>query len=38
MLVHMGVPATRAGMPTERHASTSRIESPVQVALPLSMD
>src|SRR4051812_24879098 len=38
MLVHIGVPATRAGTPTERQPSTSRIERPLQVATPLWID
>src|SRR5581483_3710454 len=38
MLTHMGVPASRAGTPTERQASISRIDSPVQLAKPVSID
>jgi hypothetical protein len=34
----LATPATRAGTPTARQASTSRIESPVQVARPCSID
>jgi hypothetical protein len=37
MFVHIGVPATRAGIPTARHASTNKIDSPLHVATPLAM-
>ena len=32
------MPATRAGIPTARAASTSMIDSPVQVAIPCAID
>src|SRR5258707_6843208 len=35
LLAHLAVPASRAGMPTLRHASTSRIDSPVHDARPV---
>src|SRR6478735_7921097 len=38
LLAHSGVPTTRAGMPTLRQASTSRIDSPEQEASPDSID
>src|SRR5262245_39667625 len=38
LLAHSGVPTTRAGMPTLRQASTSRIDRPVQEASPDSID
>src|SRR5438046_424234 len=38
LFAHSGVPTTRAGTHTLRQASTSRIDSPVQVASPCSID
>src|SRR5665213_1328416 len=38
LLAHSGVPATRAGTPTLRQASQSRIDSPLQDARPVSID
>src|SRR3954469_25422250 len=38
LFAHRGEPATRAGTPTLRQASTSRIDSPEQEASPCSID
>src|SRR4051794_8704069 len=38
LLLHIGVPARRAGTPTLRQASLNRIDSPVQDARPVSID
>src|SRR5215210_7437856 len=38
LLAHSGVPTTRAGMPTLRQASASRIDRPEQEASPDSID
>src|SRR6516162_6448785 len=38
LLAHSGVPTRRAGTATARQASLSTIDSPVQDALPLSID
>src|SRR5436190_12513371 len=38
LFAHSGVPTSRAGTHTDRHASESTIESPVQDALPCSID
>jgi hypothetical protein len=35
---HSAMPAMRAGTPTERHASASRIDRPVHEASPCSID
>ena len=37
-MAHSGVPTTRAGMPTLRQASASKIDSPEQEASPDAID
>ena len=38
LFAHSGVPTSRAGTHTARHASLSTIDSPVHDALPCSID